>query len=261
MESYPRVIVGTDGSPDATAAVSLGGRVASSLGVPLAILVAYDGDSGRDREWAEGIATAAATLATAGGATDVSSKPAAGEPDDVLLGAAEENPEALLIVGSSGLTKATGRLFGSTSNKLAHHSLADVLYARDPLPAAWNFVGLATDGSDTSIKAVRRGLILAQALKAKPRLITAAKNEEAGAETLAQVADKIGELPAGVELQREVIPNSDADSALTGKAWKWELLVIGNRGMSGPARLLGSVANKVTHGAESNLLLVNTSRG
>jgi hypothetical protein len=31
--------------------------------------------------------------------------------------------------------------------------------------------------------------------------------------------------------------------------------------MSGPERLLGSVANKVSHGLKTNLLLVNTTRG
>ena len=39
-----------------------------------------------------------------------------------------------------------------------------------------------------------------------------------------------------------------------------ELLVIGNKGMSGPSRLLGSVSNRVTHDLPTDLLLVNTTR-
>jgi len=35
--------------------------------------------------------------------------------------------------------------------------------------------------------------------------------------------------------------------------------VIGNRGMAGFARVLGSTANTITHRATSNLLLVNTA--
>ena len=38
-----------------------------------------------------------------------------------------------------------------------------------------------------------------------------------------------------------------------------ELLVVGNRGMTGAGRLLGSVPNKISHDAPCNLLIVQTS--
>lgn len=260
MESYARVIAGTEGSPDATAAVRLGARIAGKLGIPIDILVAYDGDDGRDRDWAEALVAAGRALAEQAGATEISAKAVAGEADEILLAAAEVQPDALIAVGSAGLHKSSSRLFGSTSNKLAHHSLADVLYARDPLPTAWNFVALATDGSDTSIRAARRGLILARALDARPRLITASKDQEEAAKTLAAVSAKIS-ADIAVDIEQEVLEDSAAGGALISKAWKFEVVVIGNRGMSGASRLLGSVANKVTHGIETNLLLVNTTRG
>ncbi|MBJ8344043.1 universal stress protein [Antrihabitans sp. YC2-6] len=260
MESYARVIAGTDGSPDASAAVRLGGRIAGKLGVPFEVIVAYDGDNGRDRSWAEATAAAAETLAKTSGATETSAKAVAGEADEILLAAAEVQPEALISVGSAGLSKGASRIFGSTSNKLAHHSLADVLFVRDPLPTAWNFVALATDGSDTSVKAAQRGLILARALDSRPRLITSAKNQEEGNKILADVSTKIS-ANIGVDIEQEVLEDSGAGGALISKAWKFEIVVIGNRGMSGASRLLGSVANKVTHGIETNLLLVNTTRG
>ena len=47
-----------------------------------------------------------------------------------------------------------------------------------------------------------------------------------------------------------------ADDVLA--AADYDLVVIGNRGMAGFARVLGSTANTITHRATSNLLLVNT---
>ena len=260
MDSYQRVIVGTEGSPDATAAVRLGARIAGKLGIPIDIIAAYDGDDGRNREWAEATAAAAeaAAIDAAADAT-ITAKAVVGDADEILLAAAEVQPDALLAVGSAGLSKSTSRLFGSTSNKLAHHSLADVLYASDPLPTTWNFVALATDGSDTSVAAARKGLILARALGARPRLVTANTDVAEAEKVLADVATKIS-ADTDVDIEQEILEDSAA-SALINKAWKWEVLVLGNRGMSGASRLLGSVANKVTHGIETNLLLVNTTRG
>lgn len=259
MQSYQRVIVGTEGSPDATAAVRLGARIAGALGIPVEVIAAYDGDSGRDRAWAEATAAAAEVAAIEAGGGDVTAKAVAGDADEILLAAAELQPDALLAVGSAGLAKSTSRLFGSTSNKLAHHSLADVLYAHDPLPTAWNFVALATDGSETSVAAARRGLILARALGARPRLVTANTDVAEAEKVLADVSTKIS-ADTEADIEQEILEDSAA-AALVNKAWKWEVLVLGNRGMSGASRLLGSVANKVTHGIETNLLLVNTTRG
>jgi nucleotide-binding universal stress UspA family protein len=38
----------------------------------------------------------------------------------------------------------------------------------------------------------------------------------------------------------------------------YDLLVIGNRGMSGPSRLMGSVSNRIAHNLSTNLLLALT---
>lgn len=260
MSGYPRVLVGTDGSADATAAVRIGGRLAAGLGVPLELITVWGGD--RDENWAKTVLAEAEAVARDAGAAEaqVSLRPVSGNAPDVLLDAANANPGALVVVGSAGLAKASSRLVASTSNKLTHHSLADVLFAKDPAPSIWNFVALATDGSETSHKAVRRGLELAAALNAKAHLVTAAKSEDAGQEVLESTwrALDLGSQPVHVEL--DVLVDSQPASAIVLNGWKYELVAIGNRGMSGPLRLLGSVANKITHELKSNLLLVNTTR-
>lgn len=253
MESYPRVLVGTDGSPDAAAAVRIGATVAGAA--PLTIVRVGDGDEG-DRHAAHLLLDEAAAVAAAAGATKVETAAVVGKAPDVLLALANEDPEQLVVVGSAGLERATSRLVGSTSNRLTHHSLADVLFAKDPLPRSWNFVALATDGSASSHHAVRHGLRVAAALGATPRLVTAARSQEAGEQTLAAAGTGLGQ-----ELDGEVLVDSHVASAIVRAGWKYELVVIGNRGMSGPGRLLGSIANTITHELRTNLLLVNTTRG
>jgi nucleotide-binding universal stress UspA family protein len=198
------------------------------------------------------------------GVSDVSLELLTGDPEDVLLERANAEPDSLVVVGSEGLSRAASRLVGSTSNRLAHHSRADVLFAKDPVPPTWNFVALGTDGSASSHHAVRRGLRLASALGAKGRLITVAKTEEAGGAVLDATWDTLDLDASGpelnVEIDREVLIESHPASAIVAAGWKYQLVAIGNRGMSGPERLLGSVANKVSHGLRTNLLLVNTTR-
>ncbi len=254
MDSYPRVLVGTDGSPDAVAAVQIGATIAGRSGVPL--VIAHSGD-GEDRNTSGSVLAEAEATATASGVTTVEMWALEGKAPDLLLNLANEQPDQLVVVGSAGLSKASSRLVGSTSNRLTHHSLADVLFAKAPLPDSWNFVALTTDGSPTSLHAVRHGLRVAAALGATPRLVTAARSEEAGAEILDKALAGLG---ADGPIDREVLVDPHPASAVANASWKYELVVIGNRGMSGPSRLLGSVANKVTHELRTNLLLVNTTR-
>lgn len=258
MASYPRVMVGTDGSEDATAAVKIGGKIAAKLGVPVDLIVVVEGDN--DAEWASRVSGEAEGVLSGLGVREVATEHATGDPADRLVAYSTENSQSLIVVGSTGLTKASSRLVGSTSNRLSHHSIADVLYACEPVPTQWNFVALATDGSDTSLKAVQRGLGLAAALGATPRLVTAAKNRSDGDNVLKTTRSALDLDAAGIEIEDEVLVDSQAASAIILQGWKYEIVVIGNKSMSGAARLLGSIANKITHGLETNLLLVNTTR-
>lgn len=254
MDSYPRVLVGTDGSPDAVTAVQIGARIAARSAVPL--VVVHIGEHREEPDPGLPLAEAEA-VATAAGVDSLEAWALTGKAPDLLLSQANDDPDQLVVVGSAGLSKTTSRLVGSTSNRLAHHSLADVLFARAPLPQSWNFVALTTDGSPTSLHAVRRGLRIAPSLGAAPRLVTAARFQEAGNEILdAAVAG----LDLDQPIEREVLLDPQPADAVVNASWKYELVVIGNRGMSGPSRLLGSVANKITHELRTNLLLVNTTR-
>lgn len=262
MDRYPVVLIGTDRSDDAMSAVRIGARIAARSGAPVKLVtVADDADPERDRRWAAAVLEEAEAVVTELGVADVSVESGSGAAEEILVARANAEPDALVVIGSAGLSKATSRLVASTSNRLAHHSRADVLFAKDPVPPIWNFVALATDGSASSHKAVLRGLRLAAALGATGRLITAARSQEAGEEVLESTWSALDLDALDVKIDREVLIESQPASAIIAAGWKYELVAIGNRGMSGPERLLGSVANKVSHGLTANLLLVNTTRG
>ena len=273
--SYAQVLVGTDGSPTATRAVEAASRLAVALGVPLVVVTAWQrrpqdppppseeaaypaggGAAGAESAWATTTTSDAAATARRAGVSDVRQAQPIGRPAEALLAVAEEHPEALLVVGTYGLADRTERLVGNVPHALTHHSPVDLLLTTAS-PEPWTTVGLATDGSATAAIAVRRGLEVARALAAEPALLTAARTRENGHRTLTGV---VQQLPETSELPRRIAEGADAAKTLTEAAEELDLLVIGNKGMSGPSRLLGSVANRITHHVPTDLLLVNTTR-
>ncbi len=175
-----------------------------------------------------------------------------GSAFDALVDAAAQSDRSLIVVGAAGLGQTASRLWGSTSNELSHHSPVDVLFVRKAV-AAVQTIALATDGSDTSVRAVRAGYDLAAALGVRPVLVTVAGDTAATEETLNNVESQLENTEP---LQRQALLGDPADVLA---AAEYDLVVIGNRGMAGFARVLGSTANTITHRATSNLLLVNTA--
>ena len=256
MATYSRIVVGTDGSDEATDAVNVAGVVAAALGAPVTVVTAWKPSvsvpGGREQPWAELTAEGADVDLTALGVTVIDKVPVKGGAFDALVDAAAQSERPLIVVGAAGLGQTSSRLWGSTSNELSHHSPVDVLFVRKAV-AVVQTVALATDGSETSLRAVRAGYKLAVGLGARPILVTVAGDAAAGEETLNNVASRLGSA-GSLEWQALV---GDPAEALAGA--EYDLTVIGNRGMAGFARVLGSTANTITHRATSNLLLVNTS--
>ncbi|MFH5206899.1 universal stress protein [Antrihabitans spumae] len=263
MDAYPGILVGADGSSDSEVAIELGATLAVGLAVGVTVVTVWDGYTNvpepQSFEWArEASETAQAKLRSLG-VTDVSVLQPTGTPADQLVAVSADHPDSLLIVGGASLGNAKDRVLGSVANRLSHHSESDVLFAHHTLPARWQSIALTTDGSTTSRQSVRRGMQLAHAMGATPHLVTVAKDQEEGERLMSA---SIGELEfdePDTELVRDVLIGLLPAKALVEAGPDYDLMVIGNRGMSGASRLLGSVANKVTHGLETNLLLVNTS--
>lgn len=260
MDPYHHVLVGTDGSPASALALNAGARLAAAAGLPLTIVTVTggDGDVGKEVTWAGQVTNAAAAAARGHGATDITTLQPSGHIVDVLIELAAETADTVLVLGGWGLESVAERLTGHVTHQVSHRAEVDVLIARRTDAIGWPSVGLATDGSTTATAAVRRGLALAQQAEIPARLITVADDEDAGARSLSAIVADLG--LAGVDVpESDIRVESSPISGLVEASRDYGLLVVGNRNMSGAKRLLGSVANKVSHDAVCDVLLVNTT--
>jgi nucleotide-binding universal stress UspA family protein len=137
---------------------------------------------------------------------------------------------------------------------------------------------VGTDGSVTAQRAVDEAARLARAFDSELHVVTAYKalrgakivgapdgavkvwgplpddlarsiNEEAGARVRA----------TGVAVTTHLREREPADALLeVADELDAQLIVVGNQGMAGAKRLLGSVPNKVSHHARRNVLIVST---
>jgi nucleotide-binding universal stress UspA family protein len=140
---------------------------------------------------------------------------------------------------------------------------------------------VGTDGSSTADRAVDKAGELAVALNAPVHVVMSYKTvtnsaslaiasgivvdqlvsgEGASAQAqnvVAQAADRLEEI--GVKVSRRVCAGDPADS-LIGVAGEVgaQMIVVGNKGMVGARRVLGSVPNRVSHHATCCVLIVQT---
>ena len=140
---FQRIVVGTDGSDTATAAVKTAVELAKLSNAKLEIVSAYepvpqarlrDEESGisgdishtiNPREDVQFVLDKAAAEARKE-SVEVVTHPREGDPADAILDVAEENDADLVLVGNKGMTGARRFLLGSVPNKISHHAPCDV---------------------------------------------------------------------------------------------------------------------------------------
>jgi len=141
---------------------------------------------------------------------------------------------------------------------------------------------VGTDGSDTAQRAVREAADLAKAFDAPLHVVSAyrtsapmasmAMAEVGGAgmfgdwlfdqrsgveEQLAQVAQQLADL--GVKAEVHCLAGNPVEAILKiAEEVEADLVVVGNKGMNGARRVLGSVPNSVAHKAGCTVLVVKT---
>lgn len=138
---------------------------------------------------------------------------------------------------------------------------------------------VGTDGSETAAVAWRHAIELAKAGGATLHIVNAyqpantygmalagiAADESAIDTELEAHAEKVC-APVAAAAEREgvrhevhQIPGNPSDALITiAESVKADLLVVGNRGMSGVRRVLGSVPNNISHHAPCSVLIVDT---
>jgi nucleotide-binding universal stress UspA family protein len=144
---FKSIVVGTDGSETAQAAVQEAIALAAAIQAPLHIVSAYEPipaarlsgerrEAPEDLQWAisargevdSTLEAAAAPARDAG--VQVHVFPRQGDPADAILDVAEELEADLIVVGNKGMTGAKRFLLGSVPNKVSHHAPCSVLIVR-----------------------------------------------------------------------------------------------------------------------------------
>jgi nucleotide-binding universal stress UspA family protein len=142
-QPYRRVVVGTDGSQTASAAVRQAAELAGATGAELVIVTAYvpenespdpKGEAPEEIAWrltdvgtAEEHADGARQLAHEAGAKKVRVRAEQGEAADILIQVAEDTGADCIVVGSRGMASTRRFILGSVPNRVSHHAPCDVL--------------------------------------------------------------------------------------------------------------------------------------
>ena len=143
---FESILVGTDGSDAAGAAVLRAVQLAAALGARLQIVSAYEPVPERHlriervhvpsdvqvnmREEVLALLQSSRQEAEAAGVARVQTFARVGDAADAILDVAEEQGSDLIVVGNKGMTGATRFLVGSVPNKVSHHAPCSVLIVR-----------------------------------------------------------------------------------------------------------------------------------
>jgi maltose/moltooligosaccharide transporter len=118
---------------------------------------------------------------------------------------------------------------------------------------------VGTDGSPTAAKAVDRAVAFAQSAGAALTILSAGRPDKGQKVVDAEAARHAG---SGVAIDTKVVQGDAVEELVKAAAsGGYDLLVTGNRGMTGVTRFLrlGSVPNKITHQLPCSLLIVKTT--
>jgi nucleotide-binding universal stress UspA family protein len=118
--------------------------------------------------------------------------------------------------------------------------------------------------SESAERAVAVAVEQARANGAELHLVTVVDAHDIGGESSVDHAqghlDSITQGLSGMVVHSHVIPGTPAEGILrVAGELSADLVVVGNKGMRGAGRVLGSVPNTVTHKAASSVLIVNTT--
>ncbi len=137
------IVVGTDGSPGAEAAVAKVIELAGGSGAAVHLVCAYPAPKALERL---GMTAKQQGIDLRGVAHDVLARDQhrlkeagftveghaiEGDPADALIDVATEQNAGLLVVGARGLTGLRRFMLGSVSSKLSHHTPTSLLIVRD----------------------------------------------------------------------------------------------------------------------------------
>jgi nucleotide-binding universal stress UspA family protein len=227
-----RIVVGTDGSDSAARAVAHAARLARTAAAELTVVHAYRAGDPAEPTTTRDLGASLLRDVAARHGQGIAVRPVLreGQAADVLVSLAVEQSAGLIVVGNRGLGRRRVRL-GTVPARVAHRATCDVFIAHttpDDHPQVGRVL-IATDRSSTARRAEAAGAGWVSVLGAD-------------AETL------------------HVTEGDPADGIVRAAAERGtDLIVVGNKGMTGMRRFLSSVPSRVARHAPCHVLLVKTT--
>ena len=272
---YERVLVPTDGSGPATAALEYAGAIGAAEGATVHVLHVEDSDRRGEsdvvddgREWVENAGAVAVTAVRSG------------DPRAEILAYADEAGVDAIVMGTHGRHGADRLLFGSVAEGVVRDATLPVIVRRgDPAVTATyplETVVAATDGSVQAQRAVERAIAVANHHDATLCIVSVVdvtpvgldestdlrvnRLESQAERVVAEAADAARE--AGVDDVETAVEFGSAHREICAYVADCggDLVVVGTHGRSGVDRLLlGSVAERVLRTASTPVLTVRSA--
>jgi nucleotide-binding universal stress UspA family protein len=263
MEIFGHVLCGFDGSPEGEEALRQAMRLVAPDGRLVVATVSHTGlayrtgwDASRVldelRQDAEQTRLRAQDMIAS--MSDADAIVVDGAPDSTMLWLARKRQPTLVVVGTHGHGRATRVMLGSVARAVVHSAPCSVLITRSssdhqPFPRS---ILLGADGSPQSIEAAQVALALHRRFDVPLRTLVAQGGKGIDRDALRRLGVRdFGEF--------EWDDRSPVD-ALNAASLESDLTVIGSRGLHG-FRALGSVSERVAHGAACSVLVVRPSAG
>jgi nucleotide-binding universal stress UspA family protein/nitrite reductase/ring-hydroxylating ferredoxin subunit len=251
--AYRRILVGTDGSDTARRAEAAARRLATAFGAELVVAHAMESPPKGPVPSVE----RAAEQARAEGLQVVTAVPK-GKPADALVELADRRGVDLVVLGDVGMTGAR-RFLGSVPNTVSHRAPCDILIVRTGDPGehgAYRRAVVATDGSPTADRAVRKGVEFTRGVGAETILVYVG-HPVTGRNVL---GDTIRQLDGEGDLRPLVMPGDPvAGIVKAAQQEEADLVVVGSRGMTGSLlESIGAVPNKVSHRSPTDVYIAKT---
>lgn len=256
MSVFDRVVVGVDGTDfgfealHQTLALSpVGGAVyaVTALDTGIAVHAGFSMShvaAQLEEEADRARATAAEIM---GGRLNCTTKVVRGDAKTVLRHVYNEYDATLLALGGRSSSRFLGVMAGETASTLLHDAARSVLFARPQWGQRWHphriVVGL--DGSESSLAALAVADDLAERLGAAIQVVTATGGKPVERE--GAWAERVTEWDPGHPF-----------AALRDRSTLADLVILGSRGLHG-VRALGSVSERVAHGAHCSALIIHQS--
>jgi nucleotide-binding universal stress UspA family protein len=257
---FTRILCGVDGSVEGHEAVSQASRLAYSSSEMILCGVWNTGSTvalgwsppiarapSSPRETIEAGIAAARLLLT--NRPVVQENIVQGPAAPMLVAEADRRRATLAAVGTHDRSRLPGILLGSVPTELLHECPCSVLIARSPagLPPFPRTIMVATDGSEGSRPAVQVAASLAIRLRADLQAVVATGGGDIDFAAVRAALDATG----------RPIPVQEHPGAPVAALCSLhpDLLVVGSRGLHG-LRSLGSVSERVAHGAACSVLVV-----